>query len=102
MDYNFDETIDRSHTPTEKWSEETLKKLFGRVDILSFWVADMDTRAPEPLITDLIRRAEHGIYGYEYRPEAHHEALIQWLSKRLNLLLISKNLVQSTRRTLIT
>jgi cystathionine beta-lyase len=42
----------------------------------------MDARAPEPLITDLIRRAKHGIYGYEYRPEAHHEALIQWLTRK--------------------
>lgn len=82
MDYNFDEKINRSHTPTEKWSKEKLEKLFGRGDVLSFWVADMDVNAPEPLIADLIQRAKHGIYGYEYRPEAHHDALIRWLSKR--------------------
>ena len=82
MDHNFDEKIDRSHTPTEKWSKEKLEKLFGRGDVLSFWVADTDVSAPEPLTADLISRAKHGIYGYEYRREAHHEALIQWLSKR--------------------
>jgi cystathionine beta-lyase len=80
MDHDFDEKIDRSHTPTEKWSKKKLEKLFGREDVLSFWVADMDVWAPGPIIADLVKRAEHGIYGYEYRTEAHHESLIQWLS----------------------
>ncbi len=93
MDYNFDEKIGRSHTPTEKWSKEKLEKLFGRGDVLSFWVAEMDVRAPGPLITDLIRRAEHGIYGYEYRTEAHHEALIQWLSHRHGWKVSKENLL---------
>ena len=82
MDYNFDEIIDRSHTPTEKWDKQNLQKLFGREDLLSFWVADLDVRAPESLISDLTRRAEHGVYGYEFRPEGHHQAIIQWFARR--------------------
>ncbi len=95
MNHNFDEKIDRDQTPTEKWSKEKLEKIFGRGDVLSFWVADMDINAPEPLIHDLIRRAEHGIYGYEYRTEAQHEVLIQWLSRRHGWKVSKENLLYS-------
>jgi len=95
MGNNFDEMIGRSHTPTEKWSHEKLEKLFGRGDVLSFWVADMDVNAPEPLIADLIQRAKHGIYGYEYRTEAYHEVLIQWLSRRHGWEISKENLLYS-------
>ncbi|MFC2168131.1 MalY/PatB family protein [Acidobacteriota bacterium] len=95
MENKFDENIGRSHTPTEKWSKEKLEKLFGRGDILSFWVADMDVNAPGPLISDLIERAEHGIYGYEYRTDAHHDALIQWLSRRHGWKVNKENLLYS-------
>ncbi len=95
MNHNFDEKINRDQTPTEKWSKEKLEKIFGRGDVLSFWVADMDINAPEPLIHDLIRRAEHGIYGYEYRTEAQHEVLIQWLSRRHGWKVSKENLLYS-------
>jgi len=84
MKYGFDSIIDRSVVPTEKWSKEKLKSYFGSEDVLPLWVADMDFKAPESLIADLVKRAEHGIFGYEYKPETHHNAIINWYEKRHN------------------
>jgi len=82
MSYDFNSIIDRSVVPTEKWSKEKLKTYFGSEDVLPLWVADMDFKAPESLISDLVERAEHGIFGYEYKTNDHHNAIINWYKKR--------------------
>ncbi|BEP29545.1 MalY/PatB family protein [Helicovermis profundi] len=84
MDYNFDSIIDRSIYPTEKWSKEKLNKYFGNKDLLSLWVADMDFKTSNLLIDDLVNRARHGIFGYEYKTDDHHNAIINWYKKRHN------------------
>ena len=77
---NFDEVIDRSQTDSVKWGIN--EHIFGRNDVLSMWVADMDFRAPEPVIQALIARATQGIYGYAALPVSYHQAIIDWLQKR--------------------
>ena len=77
---NFDEIIDRTQTDSVKWGIN--EHIFGRKDVLSMWVADMDFRAPEPVIQALIARATQGIYGYAARPDSYHQAIIDWLKKR--------------------
>jgi len=37
---DFDRIIERRGTNCEKW--DLLKEIFGREDLLPFWVADMD------------------------------------------------------------
>lgn len=59
----FDEIVDRSGTSSIKWD-----KYEGR-DILPLWVADMDFRAPNPVVEALHRRIEHGIFGYTRAPD---------------------------------
>jgi cysteine-S-conjugate beta-lyase len=78
--YNFDEIIDRTKTDSVKWSIN--QKLFGRQDVLSMWVADMDFRAPEPVIHALVQRAGEGIFGYPARSDNNYQAIIDWLKKR--------------------
>ena len=58
MSFSFDELIDRSGTRSLKWTA------YGR-DVLPLWVADMDFRAPEPVLEALRAAVEHGILGYE-------------------------------------
>ena len=60
---NFDEIVDRRGTSSVKWD-----KYEGR-DILPLWVADMDFRAPPPVIEALKKRIEHGIFGYTHAPD---------------------------------
>ena len=57
MIYNFDEKIDRLNSDSIKWMA------YGE-DVLPLWVADMDFISPRPVIDALIKRAEHGIFGY--------------------------------------
>lgn len=80
MKYNFDEIIDRSNTDSSKL--ENLKSLFGREDLIPLWVADMDFKSP-PAITDaLMKRVEHGLFGYTIQSEPYINSIINWLDNR--------------------
>ena len=78
--FNFDEIIDRTQTDSVKWSIN--EQLFGRKDVLSMWVADMDFRAPEPVVQAIVARANQAIYGYVARPDSYYQSVIDWLRKR--------------------
>ncbi|HNT77202.1 MAG TPA: PatB family C-S lyase [Anaerolineae bacterium] len=58
MDFNFDQVVERTGTASIKWREYD-------ADVLPLWVADMDFRAPEPVIAALQARVAHGVFGYE-------------------------------------
>ena len=58
MHNDFDEPVDRRATASDKWD-----RYAGR-DVLPLWVADMDFRAPPPVLEALHRRVEHGVFGY--------------------------------------
>lgn len=79
---NLDEIIDRQQYPTQKWNPQDLKQHFGRVDLLPFWIADMDFSAPPIVVEKLVARAQQGVYGYEYRPDSFFESIITWYAQR--------------------
>lgn len=60
--FDFDTSIDRCHTASEKWD-----RYAGR-DILPLWVADMDFRSPPAVIEALQQRVAHGVFGYTAPP----------------------------------
>ncbi|MBQ2006308.1 MAG: cystathionine beta-lyase, partial [Bacteroidales bacterium] len=60
--YNFDEIIDRRGSGC--LNVDHLKKVFGRDDLLSFWIADMDFKTPDFIIDALKARLDHPILGY--------------------------------------
>jgi len=62
MDSIFDQVHERRHTDSQKWQK------YAGQDILPMWVADMDFKAPEPVLQALHDRIDHGIFGYA-RPE---------------------------------
>jgi cysteine-S-conjugate beta-lyase len=76
----FDQEINRQNTASEKW--DGLDNRFGMKDALPMWIADMDFKVPEVVNKAIIQRAEHGIYGYTFRPESYFEAIVDWLKKR--------------------
>jgi len=55
--YNFDQIIDRREYNSMKWCAYD-------AEVLPMWVADMDFVSPQPVIDALLRRVEHGIFGY--------------------------------------
>ncbi len=79
---NFDEKVDRSNYPTLKLSKVFLSDHFGNADAFPMSVADMDFKAPPSVIEALQKRAAHGIYGYEYKPETYFAALTAWYQNR--------------------
>ena len=59
---NLDEIIDRTGTNSLKYD---FKQEHGMPeDILPMWVADMDFRAPAPVLDAVKKAADHGIFGY--------------------------------------
>lgn len=82
MRYNFDEFVDRKNSDSAKWSQ--LEEYKGKKDILPMWVADMDFKSPREVIEALKSRAEHGVFGYPYRPDSLYESIINWVKKRYN------------------
>ncbi len=79
---NFDQIIDRNEYPTLKWNKPLLTEHFGNDGALPFWVADMDFRAPDVVIDSLLKRVEHGIFGYEYKRDSYFDALVNWYQNR--------------------
>jgi cystathionine beta-lyase len=79
---NFDEFIDRNQYPTMKWSESYLNDHFGNASAIPMSVADMDIKAPLPVIEHLGQRVSHGIFGYESKPERYFNALESWYQTR--------------------
>ncbi len=74
--YNFDEIIDRRNTNSLKYDFAVER---GRpADVLPLWVADMDFRAPEPVLDALQRSINHGIFGYSDVKEDYFEAVSGW------------------------
>lgn len=74
---NFDQIISRRETDSIKWN-------YYPEDVLPMWVADMDFRSPEPVISALHERVDHGIFGYGCPPDGLKEAIIAHLDDRQN------------------
>ena len=82
MAYNFDKPINRRGTNSVKY--DLLKKIFGRDDLLSMWVADMDFETPDFILNAMKERMEHPVLGYSFRPDSFNEMIAQWMQKRFN------------------
>ncbi len=78
----FDETVDRKNTKCYKWDYN--KEIFGKEDLLSMWVADMDFQAPEEVLEILRKRVDHGIFGYTGLTDSFYTSIINWMSDRFN------------------
>lgn len=77
MNYDFNKTVMRRNTKSIKWD-------LAEEDVLPMWVADMDFEAPEAIREAVIKRAEHGIYGYTKTDDTYYESIINWWKRRHN------------------
>jgi len=90
MDSYFDKIIDRgenSGTYSAKW--QGFEARFPGYDVkgaLPMWVADMDFMCPPEVIDVVVKRAQHGIYGYtsEAVVDAFKRAAAGWFERRYN------------------
>lgn len=78
MNYKIDEIIDRRNTNSEKWSSKRLVKYFGRDDLLTFGVGDMDLKVNPEISKSLLDKVNENLFGYEYIPESAKDSIINW------------------------
>lgn len=74
MKYDFDEVVNRRNTGSLKWS--------GAENELPMWVADMDFKTAPEIRKAIIKRADHGVFGYSVIPDEWYDAYISWWNKR--------------------
>lgn len=84
--FNFDQEIDRKGTYSVKW-EMTPQDYDGQANpngkqLLPMWVADMDFRVPPVVVEALVKRAEHGLFGYSYPMDSYYETVVDWHKRR--------------------
>ena len=72
--YDFDTPTDRRNSGSLKWDVAENE--------LPMWVADMDFRTAPEIHEALMRRAEHGIFGYTVIDDAWYNAYIGWWETR--------------------
>ena len=75
--YDFDSITDRNTPDDIKY-----ERINGIDDLIPMWVADMDFKSPPEVISELVRVASNGIYGYSEADESYDEAVTGWLKKR--------------------
>jgi cystathionine beta-lyase len=78
--FDFDEIIERTGTDSVKWDTRGANDI--PKDVLSLWVADMDFKAPQAVLDALIKRIEHGIFGYSVVSDSYRDAIVQWMKQR--------------------
>jgi len=79
--HDFDSVIERRNTYSMKYDPVSRGK---PADVLPLWVADMDFASPPCVQEALIRRAQHGIFGYSEPDEAYFDVIRNWFEERFN------------------
>lgn len=90
---NFDQKLERKHTNSIKWDGHQMFK--ANPEALPLWVADMDFKSDEHIVSALSKLAEFGVYGYSFEPESYFEAVKGWMQRRHNWT-IERNWIFST------
>lgn len=83
MKTNFDNLIDRRGSGCFKY--DALGLIYGRDDLISLWVADMDFAIAPAIREALQNKLDHGILGYNYNPPEFYEAVANWVSKHYGI-----------------
>jgi len=78
MKYDFDKIIDRRNTHSAKW--DALGAATGATadDAIAMWVADMDFASAPEITEAIMKRVEHGIFGYSLPQDGYYNAVINW------------------------
>lgn len=76
---DFDKIINRRGSGSYKWDDPA----DGSV-MIELWVADMDFEVAKPIKDALMRRVEHGVFGYTRVGDEFYNAVIDWFVDRHN------------------
>ena len=59
-------------------------------DIIPMWVADMSFATCPAIPAAMIKRAEHGVYGYFYLTDEYYDSIIRWHTDRNGVVGLTK------------
>ncbi|HAF30952.1 MAG TPA: cystathionine beta-lyase [Bacteroidales bacterium] len=82
MKYNFDKIIIRENTASVKY--DLRKEIFEKEDVIPMWVADMDFKTPDFIISAIKERLNHEVFGYSVRPKSYYTSIVNWVNRRHN------------------
>jgi cystathionine beta-lyase len=82
--------VERRGTGTLKW--DSLQEIFGDADLLPLWVADMEIQSPAAVREALVKRVEHGVFGYGTVEDTCFESFFAWQKKHHNVELARENI----------
>ncbi len=68
--------VNRKETQSSKWSG------LPTDDTVPMCIADMDFLAPVPVLSAIVQRAAHGVYGYTGSPDSLCETMVSWVARR--------------------
>ena len=77
---DFDKIIDRKNTKSLKY--DFAVPMGMPEDVLPLWVADMDFQVSSYIQEALMRRVEHGIFGYSDVQEEYFGVVRKWMERR--------------------
>lgn len=77
--YDFDKVIERRNTNSVKWDGDHCQ---NDPEVLPMWVADMDFETLPEVKDALVKRAQHGIFGYAGVTDDYLQAVIDWMDRR--------------------
>ena len=78
--YDFDKVIDRRGTGAIK--TDALGKVYGKKELISLWVADMDFETPDFIVEALQKRLEYPVFGYTALPDDYWPTVQKWIYDR--------------------
>lgn len=73
----FDKLVTRRGTNSYKWDCDEMSD-----DVIPLWVADMDFETAPCIQQALIKRMQHGCFGYTAVPQSYYDATVNWFSRR--------------------
>ena len=77
--------LNRENTDSIKWA--LAKKQCKTKSSYVFSIADSDYETAKPIKTSLMKRVEHGAFGYVYQDEAYYSLIQNWYQKRYGCLI---------------
>ena len=79
-EFDFDTVVDRRNTNCGKW--DTMDQKYKSRQLIHLGVADMDFRAPQPIIDGFQKCVDHGIFGYTDLSDAFYDSFISWMKRK--------------------
>lgn len=90
----FDLVVERKNSFSVKWDMmEQVYTIPDASNILPMWVADMDFKAPPPVIDAMQARLEDGVFGYSFVSESCKAAIVNWHQTEHNWTIDPKKMI---------